>query len=271
MNAVLGSSKILWALDMDSPDHGEDLRWLVDRPRPLPFDVEPVLMREGSSRKQTVDRLLKYAKRIGADVIAIRARHARSWHGILNGSLADALLLRSDLPILTLPEGAGDPWGNDFGRVLFPTDFSDESHEAFLALLPLAAATHSSILLWYKCEYVVPETFQAIHAIPAYNQFLQDDIQEHEASAVFWKAEGAQFGVPIECLVDEQPGYLEPAILRAAERYGANLIAVSGHPRHLPALVFGSVPLDLTHDAHSPVWVFPTGAQARRERMHSLA
>lgn len=207
-----------------------------------------ILISDGSSPKKHLECLLAYAKECDAGTIAVATHPGRKWRDLLTGNFADNLMARSDLPVLAIPLGVKGTSPAVFGRILFPTDFSTHSYEAFRALLPMAASTHSTVLLFYKCEYIVEETYNMIHTVPLYRDFLQHDIEGHAALALKWSQVGNEAGVHVRFVVDEEGSFLEDSIMGAAENHNASMIALTDSHHHVSAA--------LSHRAHFPVWIF---------------
>lgn len=79
-------------------DEHQALQVLADAMRDAGQSVQPLLVKGA-----TVDVILSEADRLGADIIVVGSHGHGAVHRLLVGSTPDALVRRSDLPVLVVP------------------------------------------------------------------------------------------------------------------------------------------------------------------------
>lgn len=92
------------------------------------------ILRCGKGRRKEADVLLDYAEQQGASILAFLSQGKRKNEGAPFGSFAGEIIQRSDKPLLFLGD-SGLLSRDANGKVLFMTDFSDQSFHAFEILL----------------------------------------------------------------------------------------------------------------------------------------
>src|SRR5688500_10790933 len=97
-----------------------------------------VLMQQEYSVTRSTECLLDYARQSGANLIALGTSGKRGVARAVMGSFAESLALHSDIPLFLVNPDARSI--TNIREILFPTDFSDAGRQAFLRLLPVAAA-----------------------------------------------------------------------------------------------------------------------------------
>ena len=173
------------------------------------------------------DVILEVALMFNIDLI-VMSTHART--GIARwflGSVSDAVLRRSQLPILLVPKGIRTP-AERLRRILVPLTGAPESRAILSVVKPLA--------LRVKAEILLLEVVNPIHPGPG----LEDVGRDISASGADWRSLTV-YGDPTE------------EILRHVKSRNADLIAMSAPARKGSALFNRSVPGAVLARADRPV------------------
>lgn len=218
---------------------------------------------EGSSSLQSgVVALLEHAKAENADLIALSTRAKSGPARWILGSFAETLSLRSDVPLLIVNPG----WTRraNFKEILFATDLSDESREAFTKVISLACVEGSRIKLYHKIKYdLTPGVEVAFAAYPRYKQVFDEEVRQRKAEASLWADEAKSAGVPIQVEIDfKLGGSVVDAILKRAKGK-ACLIAMAAHSGPVWRALIGSTSRKVIRAACDPVWIIHSPAKVK--------
>jgi len=211
--------------------------------------------------------LLAYARSRAADLV-VMATHGRSGLGRwLYGSVADAVLRGSELPVLLVPAGGGTgeavAAGGRPGRVLVALD---GSHAALAALAParaLAAALGWRLLLLRAVE---PPS-GALYRPPVRKELFHPEVAL--AGARRYLRGVAATLLPGTAGVDvlAVQGAAAPSILAAAQETGADLVVMATHGRGgLARAALGSVAAETLHRATVPLMLVRVPAAVTPDR-----
>jgi len=229
----------------------------------------------GSSLREQVRELLEFARDESADLIVASTRARRGPPRWFFGSFVETLTLVCDLPLLVvnpywnpLAESPTKPVSRWFERILFPTDFSEESHEAFLQLLPFAERMKSRLTLFHKISMglaVMPEA--AISMVSLSEEAREAEIEVSRQTAEQWCREARRSGVDTDAIVDYHVGEPVAAAILKESRRSPCLIAMAGESTRLEAQLLGSVTRQVLRESGCPVWVIhPFVEEARRRK-----
>ncbi len=198
--------------------------------------------------------LLARAEALDADLV-VASTHGRKWvRRWVLGSFAETLMLHARIPVLLAP--AQRQRAPDLKKILFPTDFSDESRAAFERVLEFALRYHSKVTLFHKVRFIVYPAFDfgaAYYA--AYSQALGEEVSAAEKRAEEWVSHATDRGVSIDKVFDRSRfGTPVEAILKRAKRSGG-LIALASASGPVSAVLLGSTTREVSRGAEQPVWV----------------
>ena len=147
----------------------------------LPHVAKPQLLDIESPGKPSLRRqaqtILDYAKEIHADLIAVQVYENKK-KPVAMGSFAENLCMASDIPVLTLHPDQKNP--KDVERILFVTDFSDDSWKVYSQVLGFAKQLEADvdILHWIEHPSVYQYGFYGV-----YLSFLEDFVNEETKKA----------------------------------------------------------------------------------------
>lgn len=207
-----------------------------------------IIENSSGSVRQEVEFLIDYAKRADTEAILV-ATHARTGLARLTlGSFAETLALHSPIPMLSV--NPSSLVREKISKILFPTDFRRHYRESFEKAVALAKVLDSSITAFYK-EPPVP-----LHAVAAdYNAWTGKENQARLEKAEEWRSWAATFHVPMEIVLDNQPGRIATAVEQFAARNNFDLIAMPSESTEFSAVMMGSHVRQVLRESECPVWV----------------
>lgn len=228
-------------------------RWLshVDRPGLL---AGRVIVPKGESRSGAVEALVEYAVASGAALIAVATHGRRGIRRLVDGSFAEALVERSAIPVLVLNPSSRPPDRVEY--VLFPTDLSPMSHDAFERAVRIAGELGAKILLF--------------HHIGILRGASRAEVRER---ACEWIDLARASGVPARCHVTYGPHQVAGELLRLSDKIHGTLLAVGTEVGRPWGHAFDGNVRDLIRNASRPVLLLPVerGPAERRPRRTSAA
>jgi nucleotide-binding universal stress UspA family protein len=210
---------------------------------------------ESSSRRELVSDVLRFAKSNNAGYIAVNTRRLLSPLPFKVGGFAEALIGNSKIPILAVSPKA--KVSNQIKRILFPTDFTRQSHRAFQKTLEIAKQFEAQvILLHFEIPLQVPFSFSEM-AIGFHESYMiEAENSRHvklERSAKRWRAQADMDGVKCSFQSTRNSFSVASAILRAAKRNQADLISLAGYRSPKAPSVMGGTVRSVLSFARTPV------------------
>ncbi len=240
------------------PSWGEALQVLADKKineladsSEIPnIKTKVLLVPDASSTRKNVDMLLEYVKDIKADAILV-ATHARSGvPRLVLGSFAETLLLKSQVPVLTVNPDADIT--EKISHILFPTYFTPHSHNAFITVLTLAKRLGAQLTLYYKEPLIQSGSYAMPLGLYAY---MESEIETRRQISSKWREQGEALGVSTTVELDETPGRAALAISEYATDKGVDLIAMVTRSDLMSAILLGSATRQVVRHAQCPVFV----------------
>lgn len=226
------------------------------KPIRVPGMREPqVLFGAGYHLRDIAHRIDEFGRERGADLIVL-ATHARK--GVSRwflGSFAEALILRTSLPMLTLGPTARLP-DDRIKRVLFATAIDDESRPGLAPALTFCGRLSAQLHLYTK--YPLVELPGSRFTPPAsYRAYLEAEASEMRRRAEEWKKAAQESGVDASFELDRSPGDLASSVVSKAEETGADLILLQTSSSVKSNLLIGSTARQVIRSAECPVLVIP--------------
>jgi len=245
------SPEFLRDLEKRGRDTLEAILERIEISRLKPFKILPS---SSQSLRQQVDTLVKYAHEQGAQMIVVSTHSKRGFERFMLGSFAETLTLHSDVPVFVI----NPKWNRVtyFEHILFPTDFSDASKEAFDQVIDLAKVLGSEITLFHKTKFDwSPSLEVAFNAYPVYRQVFEEELEERRAALNEWAREAQKHGVRARPEIDFQlTGSIANSIMAQAEKR-PGIIAMAGQSGTVATIVLGNVTRSVIRGATDPVWV----------------
>jgi len=212
-----------------------------------------ILTQQDLSLSRAILRVLEYATSAGADLIAVGTQARKGATKFLLGSFAESLILRSTIPVLIVSPRTKPI--KKLRRIIFPTDFSEKSKEAFEKVQDLAEGSGASVTIFHQVDYgpVTPSNFEALKSDRSW--------REREGQAFLQQAK--ENGLNAEFVVEAKPRSAASAIL-ALSQEPETLIAMVSSSNTVESLLLGSTTRQVIRRASCPVWVIhPRTAQKR--------
>ncbi len=213
-----------------------------------------ILPRYSDAQREAAHEVIEYAKRIEAQVIVVSSHGRTGVSRWLLGSFAEVLTLYAQIPLLIVhPSWKAAP---SFKRILFPTDFSERSHEVFEGVLEFAQVRKSQITLFHKSGSIGYPAFDfepAFHA--AFSKAVTQEVAAHRKTARLWAERARDRGIKVRTFFDE--GSLDSvaqAILRYSEATDS-MIAMASRSGPVSAVLLGSTTRQVVRRSENPVWV----------------
>jgi nucleotide-binding universal stress UspA family protein len=220
----------------------------------LPGLTPPTLLvSDNYSRADSVKAFLGYATTCGASLIAMNTQSRKGILRFFLGSFAENLILTSRIPLLVINPKCKPVTA--FKEILFASDLSAASKNAYHQILLLAKASKAKILLYHKMEYVLPDTYVAVTQNPNYEKYFEEDAQERQGRLDEWVKIAKDQGVKTEILLDRKPDFLVESILKHAKKMKNGFIAMQSTTGPLETALLGSTSRQIVRSAHCPVWV----------------
>ncbi len=229
---------------------------------PLHMPNKPCLgIRDG------VRTLLSIAKKEQAQLIVVSTQGKKGLKRLALGSFAETLVLHSEIPVFTVhPNWRRTP---ELKQILFPTDFSQESKQAFDQLVDFAKTRGARITLFHK---VVMPYFPSLDfpfaAARAIDEGFRAEVESSRELALGWSEEARRKGVQVRVDVDRtgRGGVAETAVKKARKLKA--MIALVAQSQPLKVSVLGSVTRQIMRESAQPVWVLrPAGVTASARRL----
>lgn len=204
----------------------------------------------------TPDEIAAHAASVGADMILLTTHARAGLRRIRHGSVADALIRRTRLPVLLLhphrPDGTGGQEVLSFRNILVPLDGSPRSEAILGPVRDLASATDARITL----AHVITSTAivgSSLYPLPAgtSSPAMRRAVAYLDAHADVLRAEG--HAVELRVVEHEIPSR---GICWMADDAGADLLALATHGYGgVKRAVLGSVADRVLHDSPLPLLV----------------
>lgn len=227
-----------------------------------------ILTVDSRKKESLAKELSKVAAKLHSPWVVVSSRGHSGLDRAFFGSFAENLLRSSPAPVLFLPRSpSGGESDQSARRVLFPTDFSEESHLAFRKFLESMQRGRFEIVLYYanvwsNLIYGAEDPFMVeLDLATAADEHVKKSAGQwiQEAEAVGYKARSV-FGefVPI--------ADVSLAILKASRDTRAGLIVLSSTRSQLSYLLNGGISRGIFRNAEVPVLVYgPTALLAEEE------
>jgi nucleotide-binding universal stress UspA family protein len=217
-----------------------------------------VILQKGGSRNHAVDAFLHQVNESSAEMIAVDS-HGRS--GIRRwtlGSFAESLLNRSSKPLLFLPKS----WkvGNfKKKQVLFPTDFSEDSFQAYQTFLHLFSGRGVTVNLYHAILFPAPISSMEVPP-SAYvpDSFFEEQRMWAENQAKVWRKIAEDLGFAFAFKLEEKGmGFLSGSeLMEMANKMKVDFIGISSRSGAFDRFFAGSSAFELFRKKRLPVWVF---------------
>ena len=281
LDVVLVHEPLPFAAYSDIPWHAE--QW-SDEQRYLDTIVQELVSGAAVSvshnvlRGSAVEMICQRAREIAADLIVMTSHGRTGLNRLWLGSVADAVIRRSGIPVLALRpienktrRDATKP----FSKILVPLDGSSLSADALASATSLAQCSSAGLVL---LRVVQPVPFVGVdaglpyaHAAPVPDPVATEGLAKEARREM---AEAArrlhiETGLEVESFVVVEPRVAQ-GIIDFARSHDVDAIAMSTHGRGASRLLLGSVADKVLRASGLPMLLHRPVAVAATEPMHSV-
>lgn len=218
------------------------------------------------SLREDIKRLLAEVKKLKADLLVVQSHGRAGVPRAVLGSFAETLLLQSQVPVMVLNGAIRPP--SHVKTVLFPTDMSKDSKKALFEVLAQIREWSAQLIIYHKLpdpiEPLVQSGVYMTGGWMAVDDYLKREKSERQVDLDKWVAEVKKHHAEVRVILDDRPGLMSDAILRAATTEKADLVALSTQVGPVGAVLLGSVARQLAREAQVPVLVFRHGKSSSR-------
>ena len=235
------------------------------------FEIKPlhIVARPYISMRESIEYLSRLTRRIKGVELLVTSTHSRSgFKRLFMGSFAETLMLHAhELPILFI----NPHWRrmSDFKKIVFPTDFSDQSKAAFLSFLPIARRLKSTLTLIHKLAFSWPPALMvSLDVGPFYEKVIQDELESKKSEAKRWVDYALKEGVNVNYFIDRHE---EDSVVESILHYTKNkkaLIALAAQSSPITTTLLGSTTRSLIRHSADPIWVIPSQLTSAMAKSH---
>ncbi len=216
--------------------------------------LPPTILVQGDlSLGKAVRRLIQHAKESETDLIAVGTQARTGATRFLLGSFAETLILQSDVPTLVVSPKSKPI--QKINHILYPTDLSRKSVDAFSDVVTLAKRLGASITVFHRVEYQSLGPVGLIPAPPIFIESYKTDVSLREKESGMLAARARATGIDVNIKVEHQGAGALDAILELSEGMESGLIAMVSQSSSVKSILLGSITRQVIRHAHCPVWV----------------
>ena len=230
------------------------------------FDIPELLPprilteRRGSIRAGT-ETLLKYAKKSGAQMIAVGTHARKGISRLLLGSFSETVILYSKIPVLVVGTHSADGRAHQkIEEILYATDFSKNSSLLFEKVLKLAKSLQAKVTLLHAVPHPIEPVFQSgvyllSGAWVTLPELLTSEEERKRALAKRYQEMAKRKNVVLKVVFDSDHTGVSQIILKNAESKKSNLIALAAESGLIKSALIGSIAREVVRTAPCPVWI----------------
>ena len=207
---------------------------------------QKILVADSVTAAEAPSVLAKYALEQSAEALVVMSHGRKFLRRWIMGSFAETLLKISPVPVVFL--GKSDvPSGEK--RILFATDFSPTSYEAFQIFLDEFADENITVIL--------------CHAIPAPLPPLEDGVLSNQSTERKWVevqmkelvSEALSRGIQVHPIVEDVVSNVPKTILKVASRENVSLVGIVSKATKFESAIFGTVAKKIFRSGKVTTWV----------------
>lgn len=228
-----------------------------------------VIFADGSSNQRAVMALLKYAKKVEADLIAVGSHSRQGVERLFLGSFAETLSLQSPIPLLVVNPNQR-PIVERLNTVLFPTDFSEKSREGLDIVCNSLRGTKRKLVLFHSYVYPVQFYMDPFAAYPISQSMVDEEFNEMKAKGEEWCKELRGLGLNCKFIIDRKSLTAADGILAAMRREKAGMIAMVSATGKWGTRLLGSVTRQVLRSSMRPVWVVHPSESSNKNKVVTL-
>ncbi len=209
------------------------------------------------SMTEAARMLAKEASQQKAEMIAVHAHAGAKPHFFGIGSFTERVIGLSTVPVLVMGHRARAP--KKISRIVFPTDFSEESQKTFAKVLELGKRFGAEVILLHRYDppiYPIGVNAYGIAFDPLWmEEYINSSRYQQQTQGEEWEAKAKKNGVNCRFLLDESFGSLSAQIAKAVAKEKADILAIHVHRGEKMQMFLGREVRALFSKAHCPVLV----------------
>jgi len=234
------------------------LKESLRRPRGFQLKEPKVFIKDVSSLKKSVRAFCRYSELSKADLIIVSMNGNTKLRRLMLRQFAQVLLPRSRIPVLTTSSKL--QFQGKWSRLLYPTDFGKHSERVFTRVIALARILKAEIMVYHEARS--PRNIQARRRTIEFNTAVDSVPSAWVDSWVARRTRMQEYvdrarksGVIANAFLDVGGLPLHEAILRAARKLNARLIATASFSGPVKSAISGAVTKRVVNNSHCPVWI----------------
>lgn len=205
-----------------------------------------------------IPTLIQFVKDQKGDLIVAQTHGREGLSRLFLGSFVESLVLKSPVPVFTVSPHMKTP--RVLKRVLFPTDFSDESKQVFETFLSQCKGKDISLVLFHQLnqplETLVQGGVELLGGMwtPVY-PYIQTKKEDFDRVCEEWCALAETYKVKATTQIRYRSGQISQSIVSAAKKHRCDIIALASQSGGVTAALIGSVAREVIRHSPFPVWV----------------
>ena len=219
----------------------------INLPGVLPYKI---IKQKGVSIRERVHTLLDYAKETHTSAILVTSHARKGLLRSLMGSFAETLTSQTQVPVAVVNPHRDTP--RPIKNILFPTDLSDASKEAYSSVLEFAKQQNAKLTLFHSLGEFA---YFPIELAPDIGRF----VKARQAEIKEWQETAKAAGVETTAILEEH-GATAQAVTEYASKNSTDLIIMVSQRGPVLAALGGSVTRNVLRESPVPVWVTHTGS-----------
>lgn len=209
-----------------------------------------IVNRDGDLRS-SVRLVIEYAQDRKADAIVVSTHSRGAVANLFMGSFAETLLLTCPIPVITV--NPQSKVREKISKVLFPTNFGDDSKPAFQKTVELCSTLDANLCAYYR-EPFIPMMEPSFE----FFRYLEEEHENRKLRAGWFREFALNARVPLEIYMDSKPGNVADEISSFASSHNFDLIALVSQTNSNEGPRLGSTCRRVVRHSACPVWTIKT-------------
>jgi len=213
-----------------------------------------------SSRRAEARTLAEEAKKMNASAIVVATHGPQRLKQIRLGSFTEYLIAISTVPVVVVNPKTEPP--EKIERILFPTDYSEDSEIVFDQLLEIASRIGARITVFHASDLAfrslsfAGEWGASLDPILVSEAWSEEE-QRRNQKIEDWKKRAERYQVPCKFVSVSTANGLSQTILDGEKAENVDMIAMTTYAGPVEQAILGSVARDVIHGATRPVLIVP--------------
>lgn len=214
-----------------------------------------IILDTSLSRWGSVDNFLKYARKQNAELIVVTTHERKGVGKFRLGGFTRTLIEKSKIPVLTVRPDSQVP--TRFSRILFPTDFSKTSKQAFLKVLEIAKNLKAEIVIFHQLE--IPMIWETELSGPLFpnveplSEYTDKITRQQKAKGETLIELAAEKNLKASFVLSEGNIALSRDILKVSKQKKTDLVVMDLQPHAMARAILGSWAREVIETSPRPV------------------